>query len=144
MLSASVKPLRYVAFADTMFTKPHAFCDFGTHFDACMTCEACLFFAQGYVPGAGRGMTGQYGNKVAEEDKGGVQQDLTDSNYSEFFGYVLPRCHHAFLISFSSRLNSLTHTKLADDRYQESLFNDANYDEDDKEADAIWEAVDDT
>mmetsp|Transcript_23097 Transcript_23097/g.56930 ORF Transcript_23097/g.56930 Transcript_23097/m.56930 type:complete len:966 (-) Transcript_23097:92-2989(-) len=68
----------------------------------------------GYVPGAGRGMTGQYGNKVAEEDKGGVQQDLTDSNYSEFFGY------------------------------QESLFNDSNYDEDDKEADAIWDGVDET
>jgi pre-mRNA-processing factor 6 len=98
-------------------------------------------FLQGYVPGAGRGMSGQYGNKVADEDKGGVQQDLTDSNYSEFFGYVVHT--NAQLASVALQVQMRAHPSF-DCRYQESLFSDANYDEDDKEADAIWEAVDET
>jgi len=67
----------------------------------------------GYVVGAGRGMSGQYGNKVADEDKKGKEEDLGDSNYNEFFGYG------------------------------GSLFADQPYEQDDKEADAIWDAVDD-
>ena len=42
---------------------------------------------QGYVVGAGRGMAGQYGNKVDEADKTGKEEDLGDANYHEFFGY---------------------------------------------------------
>lgn len=68
---------------------------------------------EGYVPGAGRGLSGQFGNKVADEDKDGNKEDLGDSNYSEFFGYG------------------------------GSLFGDTPYEQDDKEADLIWEAVDD-
>ena len=67
----------------------------------------------GYVPGAGRGMTGQFGNKVADEDRAGKEEDLGDSNYNEFFGYG------------------------------GSLFADQPYEQDDKEADAIWDAIDD-
>ena len=33
-----------------------------------------MAWRQGYVPGAGRGMSGQYGNKVAAEDKEGDEQ----------------------------------------------------------------------
>jgi len=58
-------------------------------------------------------MSGQYGNKVAAEDKEGDEQDLGDSNYSEFFGYG------------------------------GSLFNNTPYEQDDREADAVWEAIDD-
>lgn len=52
----------------------------------CIYTLLMLCDVQGYVVGAGRGMVGQYGTKIAEADKGGQQQDLTDSNYSEFFG----------------------------------------------------------
>jgi len=49
-----------------------------------------------------------------QQEAGSKGEDLGDSNYSEFFGYG------------------------------ESLFKDSNYDDDDREADAVWEAVDDT
>ena len=68
---------------------------------------------KGYVVGAGRGMAGQYGNKVDDADKTGKEEDLGDSNYNDFFGYG------------------------------GSLFSDQPYEQDDKEADAIWDAVDD-
>jgi len=58
-------------------------------------------------------MAGQFGNKVAEEDNDGNKEDLGDANYSEFFGYG------------------------------GALFGDTPYEQDDKEADLIWEAVDD-
>lgn len=67
----------------------------------------------GYVAGAGRGMSGQYGNKVADEDRGQKEEDFGDSNYNEFYGFG------------------------------GSLFADQPYEQDDKEADAIWDAVDD-
>ena len=58
-------------------------------------------------------MSGQYGNKVAAEDREQKEEDYGDSNYNEFYGFG------------------------------GSLFADQPYEQDDKEADAIWDAVDD-
>jgi len=67
----------------------------------------------GYTVGAGRGMIG-YGAGAADAPKPVKgDADINDNNYDEFTGYG------------------------------GSLFNDTPYEQDDKEADLIWEAVDD-
>ncbi|CAA9988126.1 pre-mRNA-processing factor 6, putative [Plasmodium knowlesi strain H] len=67
----------------------------------------------GYIPGKGRGVTGFSGG-VSRDDTTDEKDknDYSDFNYDEFHGY------------------------------SESLFKDAEYDEDDKEADAIYENID--
>ena len=46
---------------------------------------------KGYVPGAGRGMSGQYGTKVDDADKTSKEEDLGDANYDDFMGCVSAR-----------------------------------------------------
>ena len=67
----------------------------------------------GYVPGRGRGATGFIGGVSRDEvDRDDDKADLGDSNYDEFSGY------------------------------SGSLFSNSEYDEEDKEADVVYDRVD--
>ncbi|CAK9064063.1 unnamed protein product [Durusdinium trenchii] len=67
----------------------------------------------GYVPGRGRGATGFIGGVSRDEvDRDDDKADLGDSNYDEFSGY------------------------------SGSLFSNAEYDEEDKEADVVYDKID--
>merc|ERR1711915_1156694 len=67
----------------------------------------------GYVPGRGRGATGFIGGVSRDEvDRDDDKADLGDNNYDEFHGYG------------------------------GSLFKDLEYDEEDREADVVYDKVD--